>query len=123
MREYEILDLIGETADIIADYHGMNVPYCESMDMSLFHQPVLAMLDDPDDQPDLGDLQFLAENNRLLPDSLSGATLDEFKAYCKEHRDSILDEIEAVCEEYTTAYETDDGYDGDEDIPFWEEED
>ena len=122
MREYEILDLIGETADIIADYHGMNVPYCESMDMSLFHQPVLAMLDDPDDQPDLGDLQFLAENNRLLPDSLSGATLDEFKAYCKEHRDSILDEIEAVCEEYTTAYEKDDGYDGDEDIPFWERE-
>ena len=125
MREYEILDLICETADIIADYHGMNVPYCESMDMSLFHQPVLAMLDNEEDgEPDLDDLQFLAENNRLLPDTLSGATLDEFKAYCKEHRDSILDEIEAVCEEYKTAYETDDeDDDDDEDIHFWEEED
>lgn len=102
MREYEILYLIADTADIIADYHGMNVPYCESMDMSLFHQPILAMLDD--EEPDLGDLQFLAQNNRLLPDSLAEASLDEFKAYCKEHRDEILDEIEADCKEYQDAY-------------------
>ena len=102
MREYQILDLIAETADIIADYHGMNVPYCESMDMSLFHQPILAMLDD--EEPDLGDLQFLAENNRLLPDTLSEASLDEFRAYCKEHRDEILDEIEQECQDYINAY-------------------
>lgn len=105
MREHEILGLIDETADIIADYYGMNVPYCESMDMSLFHVPILAMLDNKEDgEPDLGDLQFLAENNRLLPETLSGATLDEFKAYCKEHRDEILDEIEADCKEYLNAY-------------------
>ena len=102
MREYEILDLIAETAGIIADYHGMNVPYCESMDMSLFHQPILAMLDD--EEADLGDLQFLAENNRLLPDTLSEASLDEFRAYCKEHRDEILDEIEQECQDYINAY-------------------
>lgn len=102
MREYQILDLIAETADIIADYHGMNVPYCESMDMSLFHQPILAMLDD--EEADLGDLQFLAENNRLLPDTLSEASLDEFRAYCKEHRDEILDEIEQECQDYINAY-------------------
>ena len=102
MREYEILDLIADTADIIADYHGMNVPYCESMDMSLFHQPILAMLED--EEADLGDLQFLAENNRLLPDSLAEATMDEFRAYCKEHRDEILDEIESECQGYINAY-------------------
>lgn len=104
MREYEILDLISETADIIADYHGMNVPYCESMDMSLFHQPICAMLDDEEYEPDLGDLQFLAENNRLLPDSLAKASLDEFRAYCKEHRDEILNEIEQECQDYINAY-------------------
>ena len=102
MREYEILDLIADTADIIADYHGMNVPYCESMDMSLFHQPILAMLDD--EEADLGDLQFLAQNNRLLPDSLAEATMDEFRAYCKEHRDEILDEIESECQGYINTY-------------------
>ena len=102
MREYEILDLIAETADIIAEHFGHNVPYCESMDMSLFHQPILAMLDDED--PDLGDLQFLAENNRLLPDSLAKASLDEFRAYCKEHRDEILDEIESECRNYISGY-------------------
>ena len=110
MREYKILDLIAETADIIADYHGMNVPYCESMDMSLFHQPIYAMLDD--EEPDLGDLQFLAANNRLLPKSLKEATMEEFRAYCKEHRDEILDEIEADCKEYQDAYGD---YDEDED--------
>ena len=102
MREYEILDLIAETADIIADYYGMNVPYCESMDMSLFHQPILAMLDD--EEAYLGDLQFLAENNRLLPDSLAKASIDEFRAYCKEHRDEILDEIQQECQDYINAY-------------------
>lgn len=112
MNEHEILDLICEAADAIADYHGMNVPYCESMDMSLFHQPVLAMLDDEEEgEPDLDDLQYLAQNNRLLPESLSNASLDEFKAYCKEHKDKILGEIQSVCEEYINAY----GNDGDED--------
>ena len=115
-REYEILDLIAETAEIIADYHGMNVPYIESMDMSLFHQPIYAMLDDKD--PDLGDLQFLAKNNRLLPDTLSGASLDEFRAYCKEHRDEILDEIESDCREYQDAY----GDYDDDDIENWDED-
>lgn len=102
MREYEILDLIGVAADAIADHYGMNVPYCESIDMSLFHQPILAMLDDDDAY--LGDLQFLAQNNRILPKSLSKATMDEFRVYCKEHRDEILDEIERECQNYINAY-------------------
>ena len=102
MREYEILDLIADTADIIADYHGMNVPYCEPMDMSLFHQPILAMLDD--EEADLGDLQFLAANARLLPKELSLSNMTEFKRYCKEHRDKILDEIESECQTYINAY-------------------
>ena len=105
MREYEILDLIADAADAIADHYGMNVPYCESMDMSLFHQPVLAMLDDEEEgEPDLGDLQFMAKNGRILPPSLADATMEEFKAYCKERRDEILDEIESECQEYIKAY-------------------
>lgn len=102
MREYSILELICDTADIISNCHGMNVSYCESMDMSLFPQPVLAMLDD--ETPGLSDLQFLARNNRLLPDTLAEATIDEFRAYCKEHRDEILDEIESECNDYQADY-------------------
>lgn len=102
MREYSILELISNTADIISNCHGMNVSYCESMDMSLFPQPVLAMLDNKN--PNLSDLRFLAQNNRLLPDTLAEATIDEFRAYCKEHRDEIMDEIEAECNDYQTAY-------------------
>jgi hypothetical protein len=105
MKEYEILDFIAETADIIVEHFGHDVPYCESMDMSLFHQPILAMLDDEEeDEPDLGDLQFMAENGRILPKSLAKATMEEFKAYCREHRDEILDEIESECQDYINAY-------------------
>ena len=131
MREDDILDLIAETAAAIADYCGMNVPYCESMDMSLFHTPVYAMMDDYDfndfieeeartwnESKDkyledyLSDLHFLAENNRILPDSLEDASLEEIRAYCEEHRDEILDEIEEECNNYLEAYSD---YDEDDD--------
>lgn len=102
MREFEILYLIEETADAIAEHFGHDVPYCESMDMSLFHQPIMVLLDD--DDADLDDLQFMASNNCILPDSLAEATMDEFRAYCKEHRDEILDEIESECQDYIEAY-------------------
>lgn len=109
MREYEILDLIYETADIIAGHYGHNVPYCESMDMSLFPQPIYAMLDDEDYEADLDlvNLRFLAANNRLLPKSLKEATMEEIRAYCKEHRDEILDEIEEKCLNYQGEYDED----------------
>ena len=102
MNEYEVLDLIAETADAIADHYGMNVPYCESMDMSLFHEPILAMLED--DEAYLDDLQFLASNGRLLPEELQDATMGQFQEYCKEHRREILDEIEQECRAYLDAY-------------------
>ena len=63
------------------------------------------MLDDDEEgEPDLGDLQFMAENGRILPRSLAKATMEEFKAYCKEHRDEILDEIESECRNYIDGY-------------------
>ena len=107
MREFEILDLIARTADEIAEHYGHNVPYCESMDMSLFHEPIYAMLDDDEYEPYLDDLQFMAANNRILPKSLKEATMEEFRAYCKEHRDEILDEIETECRKYLGEYPED----------------
>ena len=96
--EYDVLSLLDDTAEVIADHYGHNVPYCESMDMSLFPQVVYAMLDG--EKPDLGDLQFLAQNGRLLPKELADATLDEFRAYCREHRKELLSEIAFECEQY-----------------------
>ena len=101
ITEYDMLDYLNETADIIADRYGMNVPYCESMDMTLFPVIVYTILDELDDEEGaLDDLQFLAENGRIFPEELSNATLDEFKAYCKEHKEEILAEIESECEYY-----------------------
>lgn len=94
-NENEILYLIDDTADIIAEHYGHNVPYCESMDMSLFPEIIYAMMDD--EEPDLGDLRFLADNGRILPKELADASLDDFRAYCREHREELLAEIESEC--------------------------
>ena len=103
--EYEILDLIEETADIISDKKGMNVSYCESMDMTLFPVVVEAMLYDELEENTLGDLHFLAENGRLIPQQYAKATFQEIKAYLLEHKQEILDEIEQDCRSYQGDYE------------------
>ena len=103
MREYEVLGLFDMTGALISGSCGMNVPYTESMDMSLLNEPIYLMLD-RDDDVDLGDLQFLASCNHSLPVALATATMDQFKAYCKEHREEILDYIEDICHGYILEY-------------------
>ena len=104
MTEYEVLSLIEETAEIISDTKGMNVSYCESMDMSLFPVVVETMLGD-EQEGDLDDLHFLAENGRLIPRGFKDASLEEIRAYLLEHRNEILDEIESDCRDYLGDYE------------------
>ena len=103
MREYEILDLIEETADIIAERHGMNVSYCESMDMTLFPVVVETMLGN-EQENDIDDLHFLATNGRLIPEEYKESTIEEIRAYLLEHKDEILNEIESDCRSYQSDY-------------------
>ena len=103
MREYEVLSLFDTACNLIDKSCGRNVPYTESMDMSLLHQPIYLMLD-KEDGIDLGDLQFLASCDHSLPVTLATATMDQFKAYCKEHREEILDYIEGICLGYIREY-------------------
>lgn len=104
MTEYQILALIEETADIISDNKGMNVSYCESMDMSLFPVVVETMLGD-EQEGDLDDLHFLAENGRLIPRGFKDASLEEIRAYLLANKNEILSEIEEDCRHYQGDYE------------------
>ena len=104
MTEYEILDLIEETADIIADRCGMDVPYCESMDMTLFPVVVETMLGQ-EQEGDIDDLHFLAVNGRLIPEEYKDASLEEIRAYLIQNKDDILSEIESDCRDYQGEYE------------------
>ena len=103
MTEYEVLSLIEETAEIIADSRGMNVPYCESMDMSLFPVVVETMLGD-EQEGDLDDLHFLAENGRLIPKGFKDASLEEIREYLLANKNEILTEIEEDCRYYQSDY-------------------
>lgn len=94
-----IIELINETASLIADYYGMNVPYCESMDMSLF-PVVVGLLNGETEEECLDDLHFLAENENLIPESLVSASFEEIKKYVEEHQEEILSEIKSECERY-----------------------
>lgn len=104
MTEHEILDLIEDTADIIAENHGMNISYCESMDMSLFPVVVETMLGYVEQEGDLDDLHFLAKNGRLIPEEYKDSTIEEIRAYLLEHKQEILDEIETDCRYYQGDY-------------------
>lgn len=103
MSEYELLDYIEETAEIIAEGHGMNVSYCESMDMTLFPVVVETMIGIAEDDV-LDDLHFLAKNGRLLPSEYSESTLEEIRTYLHEHKEEILNEIESDCRHYHGDY-------------------
>lgn len=108
MKEYDILEMIEETSAMIAFACGMDVPYAESMDMDSFPHIIYAILDENDpyaEEPDIDTLRFLAENGRLLPESLENAGLDAFRAYCREHADELMDEIEEECTGYQEEYE------------------
>lgn len=102
-EEYYILGLLSEAADLIAEAHFMNVSYCESMDMDLLPQVVNLLLGH-DSKVRLDDLQFLAWNNNLFPESLQQGTLEEFRAYANEHKDEILKDIQRTCEGYIEEY-------------------
>ena len=98
-----INERIDKVANLIAGHYGHNVPYCESMDMSLF-PVVVAMCSDElekeikecyKDYPEslTEDLRFLAVNGRLLPKTLKDASLDEFRNHIRKNQKGILDEI------------------------------
>lgn len=103
-RAQEVLYLLDDTADIIADRCGMNVPYTESLDMSLLPQLVFAIMDKPRCQPELRYLQFLAQNNRIIPKTIAGCTFEEIKQYCKDNSEEILKKIEEECRQYRSRY-------------------
>lgn len=123
----ELTSLIDEVAGLIAEEKGHNVPYCESMDVS--YLPIIIdiagdtetkdILDDynASEESLLGDLQFLARNGRVLPESLAEADFETFRAYAKGHKDELFREIQEIFEDYKKCYgnEADDLEDNDED--------
>ena len=93
--KHELADRLDTIFNEIAEEAGMNISYTESMDGSLFPEVVsLAM----DEDADLGDLRFLAQNDRIFPKSLGHASLEEFREYIHAHEREVLAEVEAEAE-------------------------
>ena len=107
MDAYKVMSLIDEAGELIAEGHGMNVTYCESMDMSLF-PIVVSVIEDEYDKDEsegvLGDLHFLSENGRLIPRGYENATYEEIQAYLIENKDEVFDEIARDCKGYIEEY-------------------
>ena len=92
-------------ADAIADYYGYNVPYCESMDVSLLWMvPALVLDDGTVDEDHLEDLQFLASNGRVFPKTLEHASLDEFREYTLAHSEELLSSVHDTFNAYYLGY-------------------
>lgn len=108
----KVMNLISEASDAIAEAQGMNVSYCESMDMDLF-PVVVDVIDDAYDDDEiegvLPDLQFLAWSGRLIPKEYENADYQEIRAYLVENKEEILREIAEDCLGYIDEYADCDG--------------
>ena len=87
-------------AEAVADKAGMNVPYCESIDLGEAFPTVLQLAIDPagfeNKDAALETLRFMAENGRLFPKSFSKKdNIGAFAGYVLEHEKEILCEIES----------------------------
>lgn len=109
----EVLRRIERLSDVIASSCGMNVPYPESNDMSLF--PVVVSLASDDLEKELmenynsqeevvDELRFLAENGRLLPKELEKASLDSFRKHIRQNQASVFQMISADLDAYEDQY-------------------
>lgn len=109
----EVLRRIERLSDVIASSCGMNVPYPESMDMSLF--PVVVSMASDDLEKELmenynsqeevvDELRFLAENGRLLPKELEKASLDSFRKHIRQNQASVFQMISADLDAYEDQY-------------------
>lgn len=93
----------------IVKERGMNVTYCESMDIELFDTIISVLQDDePEMEEDrkslLDSLHFFSENNRYLPVTLKNASLGEITAYVIAHEKEILREISNEISNYEKEF-------------------
>lgn len=96
----DIIDTGDALADIIADERGMNVSYCDSMDMDLVGFLGRCLEDESEIDVLYDSLQFYAENERALPKYLSAASAEELKDYFRKNRNAILAEAEDILDEH-----------------------
>lgn len=107
----ELIQDFNDLAVAIADAHGHNVPYTESMDIS--ELPILLMLIVPDEwnstccdfaEATLSTCRFLSKNGGILPQSLEGSTLQQFQDYIIENQEHIVSQIQEIVNNYKKEY-------------------
>lgn len=107
VRRAPAVDDIAEEGDAlreeIAEAHGHNVTYCESMDMDLVALIVDCVKDEAFIDGALGDLRFYASNGRGLSETFSEASAEEFKAYFRRNRGAILVAVQDILDEYRSC--------------------
>lgn len=89
--------------DEIAEAHGHNVTYCESMDMDLISLICDCVNDEDYIDEVLDDLRFYASNGRALPEELAEASAEQFKEYFRKNRGAVLCAAQDVIDEYRSC--------------------
>lgn len=114
-KRQKVWDDMDAIAEAVAEEAGQNLPYCPSIDFSVFPYLVALLFDEEQrkangcdflDQGDetLNTLRFLADNGRLIPTTLKGADMETYEKYIRYHEDGILDEIREDIEGYYEEY-------------------
>lgn len=116
MNNQQLYEDLNAIAEAIAEAAGHNVGYTASMDLSLYSTVLILSFSEQqleeneidlsveEEEAQLADLQFLAQNGNLFPESLVHADKKHFKAYLDNHKQEIFAQIRKDCEGHFYEY-------------------
>ena len=104
----KLLEDINLAADIVAEEKGMNIDYCESMDLGEVFPAIAEMAAHPNELKNeeyiLDTLRFVSDEHSIFPKEMETASLEQFKEYFDEHYQEILISIREDVDRYLSEY-------------------
>ena len=105
-----LLEDIRRAADAVAEARGMNVSYCESMDLGDVFPAIVEFALDPDNLGEnedniLGTLRFVSNDESIFPKEMKTASLEQFKEYFDHHYQELLVMVRIDVDHYLAEFE------------------
>ena len=108
-----LLDDISRAADAVAEARGMNVPYCESIDLGDVFPAIVKFALYPDnlgenEESILDTLHFVSEQGSIFPKEMKTASVEQFKEYFDQHYQELLIMVRNDVDHYLAEFEEED---------------
>lgn len=104
---------IKRAAGAVAQAQGMNVTYCESMDLGEVFPAIARFALNPDDlgkdeEDILGTLHFVSDEGSIFPKEMKAASVEQFKEYFDQHYKELLVTVRNDVDHYLAEFQEED---------------